>query len=268
MLEIDNTSFLSKAEIKERASSVFTATKGDDTSNKYTHIPTDQVIDDMEKLGWGVVDAKQVRARKGVGYQKHLVVFRNPNVAINGEDGDDVFPQILLTNSHDGKNAFTFTAGLFRMVCENGLVISTQEFENLKIRHMGYSFTELQTTITAMVEKLPLTVDSMNKLKSTKLSQEQKVDFAKRALETRFSKEEVANVTIDIDTLLEPTRKEDSGDDIWSVFNVIQEKLIHGMFEYKTGAKARKARKIKNFNQDLKVNEKLFELALEYTVAA
>jgi hypothetical protein len=267
MLEIDNSSFLSKAEIKERASSVFTTVKGEATSEKYTHIPTDQVIDDMEKLGWGVVDAKQVRARKGVGYQKHLVVFRNPNVAINGEDGDDVFPQILLTNSHDGKNAFTFTAGLFRMVCENGLVISTQEFENLKIRHMGYSFTELQATITSMVEKLPLTVDSMNKLKATKLNQEQKIDFAKRALETRFSKEEVANVTIDINELLEPTRKEDSGDDIWSVFNVIQEKLIHGMFEYKTGAKARKARKIKNFNQDLKVNEKLFELALEYVAA-
>ena len=37
---------------------------------------------------------------------------------------DTVFPQILLTNSHDGKNAFTFTAGLFRMICENGLVLS------------------------------------------------------------------------------------------------------------------------------------------------
>ena len=44
---------------------------------------------------------------------------------INGKDGDTVFPQVLLTNSHDGKNAFTFTAGLFRMICENGLVIST-----------------------------------------------------------------------------------------------------------------------------------------------
>ena len=43
---------------------------------------------------------------------------------------DTVFPQILLTNSHDGKNAFTFTAGLFRMICENGLVVSTNEFEN------------------------------------------------------------------------------------------------------------------------------------------
>jgi hypothetical protein len=129
---------------------------------------------------------------------------------------------------------------------------------------MGYNFEELQTTIAAMVEKLPLTVDSMNKLKTTNLDQKQKEDFAKRALETRFSKEEVANVTIDLKELLEPTRKEDSGNDIWSVFNVIQEKLIHGMFEYKAGAKVRKARKIKNFKQDLKVNEQLFELALEY----
>jgi hypothetical protein len=264
MLEISNANFLSKVEIKERAKSVFTATKGELTSEKYTHIPTDRVIDDMEKLGWGVVDAKEVKARKGVGYQKHLVVFRNPSISITGDDGDDVFPQILLTNSHDGKNAFTFTAGLFRMVCENGLVISTQEFENLKIRHMGYTFEELQSTITAMVEKLPLTVDSMNKLKQTKLNKEQKEEFAKRALETRFGKEEAQNITIDLQALLEPTRKEDSGDDIWSVFNVVQEKLIHGMFDYQVGAKMRKARKIKNFKQDLKVNEDLFELALDY----
>jgi hypothetical protein len=267
MLEIEKTTFLNKEEIRKQAPSIFTSVKGEATSEKYTHIPTDQVIDDMEKLGWGVVDAKEVNARKGVGFQKHLVVFRNPDVAITGDDGDNVFPQILMTNSHDGKNAFTFTAGLFRMVCENGLVISTQEFENLKIRHMGYNFTELQSTITAMVEKLPLTVDSMNKLKATQLSEEQKMDFAKRAVETRFGKEETQNITINLSELLEPTRKEDSGNDIWSVFNVIQEKLIHGMFEYKAGAKVRKARKIKNFKQDLKVNEQLFGLALEYVAA-
>ena len=40
--------------------------------------------------------------------------------------------------SSDGKNAFTFRAGLFRLVCENGLVISTQDFADLKIRHFGY----------------------------------------------------------------------------------------------------------------------------------
>jgi hypothetical protein len=74
----------------------------------------------MEALGWGVVDAKEVRSRKNVGFQKHLVVFRNNDIQITAEDGDNVFPQILLTNSHDGKNSFTFTAGLFRWFVRMG----------------------------------------------------------------------------------------------------------------------------------------------------
>jgi hypothetical protein len=118
-------------------------------SDKYTHIPTERVIDDMELMGWKPVDAKEVKARTEDtrGVQKHLVIFRNDDVVINGEDGDTVFPQILITNSHDGKNAFQFTAGLFRMICENGLVISTNEFEKVAIRHMGYDFDELQKQI-------------------------------------------------------------------------------------------------------------------------
>ena len=133
MLDIKKNQFMTKEEIRQAASSVFTKEKGDKTSSHYKHISTEQIIDDMNALGWGVVDAKQVRARKGVGFQKHLVVFGNPEIVISGNDGDTVFPRILLTNSHDGKNAFTFTAGLFRLVCENGLVISDENFASLKI---------------------------------------------------------------------------------------------------------------------------------------
>ena len=196
----------------------------------------------MAKLGWGVVDAKEVRARRGEGYQKHLVVFRNNDIAIKGEDGDHAYPQILLTNSHDGKNAFTFTAGLFRMVCENGLVICSKEFENLKIRHYGYDFEELQKVISTMVEKLPLTVESMNQFKKKKLRKAQIEEFAKKAAAIRFGAEQLQNITIDYNKLLEPTREEDKGNDLWSVFNVVQEKLVHGMFEYTSGTKLRKAR--------------------------
>jgi hypothetical protein len=264
MLNLNSDGFLSKSQIKEVAPSVFTATAADHVSSAYTHIPTSQVIEDMEKLGWGVVDAKEVKARKGVGFQKHLVVFRNPDIAINGADGDDVFPQILLTNSHDGKNAFTFTAGLFRLVCENGLVISTQEFENVKLRHMGYTFEELQDKIKEMVERLPLTVESMNKMKQIELSEEQAIEFATRALATRFKEDELTRITVDAKLLLEPIRPEDKGSDLWSIFNVIQEKIIEGDFSYNAGSRTRKARRIKNFNQDLKVNQDLFELALEF----
>jgi hypothetical protein len=260
-----NQEFRTKSEIRQLANSIFTTQGAPGTSDKYAHISTEKIIDDMQLLGWGVVDAKQVKARKGEGYQKHLVVFRNNEIEITAEDGDNVFPQILLTNSHDGKNAFTFTAGLFRMVCENGLVVSSREFENMKIRHYGYSFEELQDTIKAMVEKLPLTVESLNKFRQVELSQEQALDFAKRALEVRLG--ELDNIQIDYQDLLTPTRSEDRGNDLWSVYNVIQEKVIHGMFNYKYGVKSRKARKIKNFKQDLVINERLYDLALEYVPA-
>jgi len=267
MLDLSKDDFLKMDEIKQRANSIFTENAAPTVSSKFTHIPTHRVIEDMEQLGWGVVDAKQVKARKGQGYQKHLVVFRNPDVVINGADGDVVFPQILLTNSNDGKNAFTFTAGLFRMVCENGLVISTQEFENVRIRHMGYTFEELQEQVRAMVEQLPLTVESMNKMKQIQLTEDQAKELAKKALTTRFTEDQVKVMNFDLDELLKPTRDEDKGDDLWSVFNVIQEKILDGSFNYMSGARIRKARKVKNFKQDMDINQKLFAMAAEFITA-
>ena len=135
MLDLEKMTFLTREQLKTQAPTVFALKPSSDVSEKYTHIPTLKVIDDMEKLGWKVVDATQVKARKlsTKGFQKHLVTFRNPDVVINGDDGDTVFPQILLTNSHDGKNAFTFTAGLFRMICSNGLVVADKEFSALSL---------------------------------------------------------------------------------------------------------------------------------------
>ena len=268
MLDLQKSGFMSDDQIKEIAPSVFTQKPSNEVSKHYTHIPTTKVINDMRTLGWDVIDVKEVKARKAKtrGVQKHMVVFRNPDVVINGEDGDTVFPQILLTNSHDGKNSFTFTAGLFRLVCENGLVISTTQFEDVKMRHMGYTFEDLQTNIREMVEKLPLTVESMNKMKEIEMGEKSALDFAKRALETRFDEKQMNRIQVDLNELLKPTRKEDNGMDVWSIFNVVQEKIIEGDFQYTAGSKVRKARRVKNFIKDQKINKELFELALEYAV--
>jgi hypothetical protein len=260
MLNLKNTN-MSMEQLRKVAPTIFQTNSMESTSDKYVHIPTYRVVEDIMKLGWEVVDAKEVKARKNVGFQKHLIVFRNPNLIIRGEEGDDVFPQILLTNSHDGKNAFRFTAGIFRMVCENGLVVSTKEFENIAIRHMNYTFEEVEKTVMDLIEKLPLTIDSMNKLKSKTMTQKEIEKFAKDALNLRFDK----TIGVDMLELITPNRKEDTGNDMWSVFNVIQEKLINGDFTYlNDNGKTRKARKIKNFQQDIKLNQELFDLALEY----
>ena len=266
MLNLESSKFLSKKELSEIAPSIFTIKPANTVSDKYTHIPTERVIDDMELMGWKPVDAKEVKARTEDtrGVQKHLVIFRNDDVVINGEDGDTVFPQILITNSHDGKNAFQFTAGLFRMICENGLVIATDEFEDLKMRHMGYTFEDLQLLIRGMVEKLPLTVEAMNKMKNVELEEEQMFNLAKSFLNIRV---EGTKNTFDkqaIEDVLESQRKKDEGNMLWEVFNRVQENIIEGNFEYKTpSGKLRQARVIKNFKQDQIVNKKMFNEALK-----
>tara|TARA_R110000796_G_scaffold137785_1_gene253889 strand:+ start:202 stop:1035 length:834 start_codon:yes stop_codon:yes gene_type:complete len=266
-LELAQTAkYLTKANILSMAPSVFATQPSSEVSEKYTHIPTERVIDDMELLGWKPIEAKEVKARKDStkGFQKHLVVFRNNDVVINGDDGDTVFPQIMLTNSHDGKNSFQFQAGLYRMICSNGLVIADEEFEAVKMRHMGYTFEDLQEMLKGMVEKLPLTVESMNTMKSIEMEQDQILAFAKDALLARFTEKEMNRIEVDLQEFVNPVRKEDSGTDLWSVFNVVQEKLITGDFGYRAGGKARKAREVKNFKQDMVINKKLYNVALEY----
>ena len=277
MINLQSTDFLSLEEIKEMAPSVFTTNGSKDTSDKYTHIPTDRVVRDLEVLGWKVADVKEVAARKedNKGFQKHLVVFRNEDVVITGEDGDTVYPQILLTNSHDGKNSFKFQAGLFRMICENGLVVADESFEDYSIRHMGYDFEALQSLIKEMVSNLDLTVESMNKMKQIELDEEQQLELAKKLLDIRL--ENTGN-TYDKDQpemINWSQRKEDNGVDLWSVFNRQQENIIEGNFKYFNEEKygkyenvnmefiGRNARPIKNFKQDMDVNKKMFAAALE-----
>ena len=129
---------------------------------------------------------------------------------------------------------------------------------------MGYTFEDLQILLKDMVEKLPLTVESMNKMKAIEMGQEQMIAFAKDAVSARFTAKELNRIEIDLQELLNPVRKEDRGNDLWSVFNVVQEKLITGDFNYRAGGKPRKAREVKNFKQDMVINKKLFNVALEY----
>lgn len=265
MLNVNSNQRLSLEELKGIAPSIFTEHRNEtSTSEKYVHMPTYKVIEDMELLGWFPVAATEVRARKRVGFQKHMIIFRNDEVVIDGKDNDTVYPQIILTNSHDGKNAFNFQAGLFRLVCSNGLVVAKEMFDEFKVRHMGYDFEACQEAVQAIVKKLPLTVESMNKMKQMELDQNQIVDLAKSMLDLRVEGSENTYEETAIEEVLNVQRPEDSGNGLWEVFNRIQENIIEGNFHYNTpSGKSRQARVIKNFNQDIDLNSKLFGAAME-----
>jgi len=263
--------YMTKDQLKEVCPLAFAdAPTNPKVSGKYLFVNTETIVDDLDKLGWKPVQAAQRKGRgKSTIFSKHMVAFQNPDIMIKGKDGDDSFPRIIMTNSHDGMQAFKFSVGIFRLVCSNGLVVADEQFSDFKIKHKGYSFEELRGVVNEAVADLPNKVEVLNDMKQRILTTEEKSKLALDAMLIRAGiapgSEKAKKFNYDDETIidiLDPKRKEDEGDDLWRVFNVIQEKITQGDFHAAlTGAKVRKVRKIKSFEKDLKVNKELFKLA-------
>ncbi len=255
-------STMTKAEIKKLG-----------LSDHYSFVPTMNVVNDLRALGYEVVDAKQVKARKKStnGYQKHMLTFEHPKYKVEGREE---YPQILLTNSHDGGNAFTLSAGIFRLVCSNGLVIKTEDYGSARLVHKGYSFEAVQKLVKEFEETVSEVLNKITEMKKVQLTKEQQIEFAKKAALLRFTaksynEDNIADV-VNIDDLLNVDRKEDAGNGLYEVFNRVQESIVQGKYLYAASGKVndadtktRKARPIKNFKQSIDVNKKLSALAFE-----
>lgn len=271
--------FLTEDEIRQKCPLVFaTSPTNDKVSEKYTVANTYTVIQDMEKLGWKVVRAAQRRAtKKSSGrFSYHMVALQNPDIKITkqvdgGEEIVECFPQIILTNSHDGLSCFQFRVGLYRCICSNGLVISDAELSEFKIRHIYYSFENLRAVVGRILEALPSKVERMSQMSNVLLSEDQKLDFAKKALSIRkgVKEEELQADEETYKDLLTPVRKEDEGDSLWNVYNVLQEKIVKGGYTTaEEGKKARKVRKVTSFIKELDFSRRIDEVAQSYLMAA
>ena len=271
--------FLTEDEIRQRCPLVFaTSPTNDKVSEKYTVANTYTVIQDMEKLGWKVVRAAQRKAtKKSSGrFSYHMVALQNPDIKITkqvdgGEETVECFPQIILTNSHDGLSCFQFRVGLYRCICSNGLVISDAELSEFKIRHIYYSFENLRAVVGRILEALPSKVERMSQMSNVLLSEDQKLDFAKKALSIRkgVKEEELQADEETYKDLLTPVRKEDEGNSLWNVYNVLQEKIVKGGYTTaEEGKKARKVRKVTSFIKELDFSRRIDEVAQSYLMAA
>ena len=257
-------------------------------SKHYSFVPTIDVVNDLRTLGYDCVDATQVKSRKKStnGYQKHMLTFEHPDHKVDQvkevelTDGTtetqilppEEYPQLLLTNSHDGGNAFTLSAGIFRLVCSNGLVIKTEDYGTARLVHKGYSFEAVQELVKEFEETISNVISKITAMKEVELTKDQQIEFAKQAALLRFTaksyNEDNISDVVDIDDLLNVDRKEDAGNGLYEVFNRVQESIVQGKYSYSSNGKVkdadtktRKARPIKNFKQSINVNQKLSELA-------
>lgn len=275
--------------LRHYAPSAFATEAHESRSSRYTYIPTSEVITGLMREGFQPFKATQSRSRiEGkTEFTKHMIRFRHPDSFAAIQRVGDSVPEVVLVNSHDGTSAYKLSAGLFRLVCSNGLMVADSTVEMLSIMHKGNIVDQViegSFQIVQGSEKALAKSDEWNRLALTAGEQGA---FADAARELRFSDTEGEIKTpITAAQLLRPRRGEDAngpvdwrGDrapigpkqDLWHTLNVVQENVIKGGLhgfqqstDKQTGRKTARritTREVKGIDQDVKLNRALWMLA-------
>jgi Domain of unknown function (DUF932) len=269
---------LTNQQLERYAPSIFATEPWKGMSDKYKFIPTIAVVEDLRKEGFLPVSATQSRSRIDgkAAFTKHQIRFRdfrNGGVPAIRELGT-VYPEIVLTNSHDGGSVYALDAGLFRLVCTNGMVVPHGNLEALKVRHTG-NIGDVISITHEIVEEFPKVIDSVEQFSRLRLTAPQQQAFATAALTLKY--DDAAPITPD--RLLEPRRYEDREPTLWNTLNTVQEKLIQGGDRYRTQnryeadpetgrqvfrpARRLKTRPVNGISENTKLNKALWTLAEE-----
>jgi Domain of unknown function (DUF932) len=234
-------------------------------SEKYSHLPTKELIGTFERYGFTPSKVVETRVRKTdrVGFQKHMIRFRH---ASNDTVVGDSIPEIVVINSHDGTSGLQFWAGLFRLVCENGMVVASATFGKYSIPHRG----DIMHKAIFAANAVSIDAQRAGKLSidwgKIILPREKQLEFAHRALELRYPEQGTAPV-LPHDVLLD-RRPDDVGNDLWRVFNKVQENVTRGGLSGYAQHVRRSVRPVRGVTQNVALNAKLWSLADEYAMAA
>jgi len=209
---------------------------------KEFYIPTLDVITKLQDEGWRVSGVAEQRG-KNRKISNNYVQLQHPDFAIQNNKGkNEAFTSITLSNSCNGAQPLQMSLGMFRQVCSNGLVRFDQNAESHKIKHTEINYRDLDRFVASMNGKANKLLTEVNEMKHKGLSIEDMRKLAAEAASLRYSNIE----DINIDDLFAVNRVEDKSDDLWTVFNRIQENLTHD---------------ITNMKEDIKLNQQLFALA-------
>ena len=236
--------------LRQRVPAIFTKTPSPKVSNRYSFADSEYYLQKFIDADWFIHSARQVSKSE---YAPHQVILRNKDIATVG----DLLPQLIFTNSHNGIKKMTMDTGIYRLVCSNGLVVPTSITQSLSIKHIDLGDSTTDTIVNSFYEKIPIIMNNIDRMKNKILTNDEIDNFTYNALQIRF----INAVGININDVVKPSRIEDYSDDLWTVFNVVQEKIIRGGIQLPS---KRHSRPINNFVNDNDINTKLWQLAEQY----
>ena len=231
-------------------------------SPKYQFTPTFEVIDHMQDMGYALTGVSQSKSnvdlRKNWGI--HITRFQHPDLYIKDPQGQvEARPEVVLINSHDGTRPIQFEMGLFRLVCENGLVVKDKDMGSFRERHTKLTFQEVKNLIDEKASGLQGVVNTISKWNMIEMTDKQRYQFAVEALALRMGTDRQPE-QYEVMDILNAKRKIDEQPTLWHTYNTVQENLIKGGFQLNN----RQARAIKNPIEDFNINQGLWSLATDY----
>lgn len=231
-------------------------------SARYGFISTAEVVQGLQAHGFVPVQAQQAHTRNPdrLGHTKHLIRFRHQSL-LEARAVGDYLPEVLLYNSHDGSGAYKVLAGIYRLVCTNGLVVG-DELAARSIRHSPRAAGEVLEATLGVIGELDGVYASIQTMRTTILSSLERYLFAKAALALRYGGPggRRLDYPVTANTALSPRRAEDAGRDVWSTFNVLQENLIRGG-QRRDDQLRRRTRGVGGISEGLRLNRGLWNLA-------
>jgi len=208
---------------------------------KEFYIPTLDIVTKLQDEGWQLSGVAEQRG-KNRKITSNYVQLQHPDFAVQNSKGkNEAFTSITLSNSCNGSRPLQMSLGMFRQVCTNGLVRFDQHAETEKIKHIEVNARDLDRFVVSMNGKADKLLTEVNEMKHKGLSIEDMRKLAREAASLRYTNLDEIN----IDDLFAVNRVEDESNDLWTVFNRIQENLTHD---------------VKNMNEDIRLNQQLFSL--------
>jgi hypothetical protein len=259
---------LTDVEIQAVAPSIFADHAHTSRSARYQHIPTSEVLGSLRREGFQpfMVSQGGSRDEEKRGFTKHMLRLRHESQS--SVDVGGTFREIVLVNSHDGTSSYQLMAGMFRLVCSNGMVVGAGNgFDEVRVRHQG---DVTQSVIDGCVEilgRLPEVSEQVREWSNLTLTEGERSAFSRAALALKYDENE--EVPFTPEKLLTVKRREDSAPTVWNTLNTVQENVIGGGIGYvlrdENGYRKqiRRTREVKGIDQNVRLNRGLWILAEE-----
>jgi hypothetical protein len=254
---------LSEEQMQRTAPSIFAAAKHASRSERYTYIPTIDVLRGLAREGFEPFMVAQgvSRIEGKTEYTKHIIRLRH------GRQGT-VLPEaneIILINSHDGASSYQMLAGVFRFVCCNGLVVG-QIANDIRIPHKGNIQHQVIDGAFKVLEEFCAVDESVESMKALELQPEEQQAYATAALTLRYGErtEGEPPVPITANQLNEARRADDAGSSLWTTFQRVQENALRGGLLGRTAHGRRmQTREVASIDRGVGLNRALWVLAEE-----